>query len=67
MGLKSVTGEATNVEASKVEILGVERSLGIIDIEEDGSFYIKIDADVPFRIQTLSAEGEVVNGSHIHS
>lgn len=48
--------------AQKVELLGIDSSLGVIDIEEDGSFYVKIEADLPFRVQTLSADNEVING-----
>ena len=49
-------------KASKVEILGLNSSLGIVQAEEDGSIYLKIVADQPFQIQTLDDEGNVVNG-----
>ncbi|MCU0408718.1 MAG: hypothetical protein MUD02_07205 [Bacteroidales bacterium] len=48
--------------AIKVEILGLDRSLGIIDAEEDGSVYLKIIADSPFRLRTLDKAGNVVSG-----
>lgn len=49
-------------KASKIEVLGLNSSLGIIAVEEDGSFYLKAMADTPFRIQTLDEDGKVVNG-----
>lgn len=56
------TGIEKSDKAKKVELLGINSSLGIIDLEEDGSFYLKIEADIPFRIQTLSANDEVISG-----
>jgi len=49
-------------KAQKIEILGIDSTLKVVDVEADGSFYIKIEADVPFRIQTLTGENEVVSG-----
>ena len=46
----------------KMEILGLEASLGIVDVEKDGSVYLKVAADTPFQIQTLDENGNVVNG-----
>lgn len=48
-------------KATKVEILGVKKSLGIVPVEDDGSFFLKLEADRPFRIQTLNENNEVVN------
>lgn len=49
-------------KAVKLEILGAESSLGLIDAESDGSVYLKIKADLPFKLQTLNADGDVVSG-----
>ena len=46
----------------KMEILGLEASLGIVDVENDGSVYLTIVADTPFQIQTLDETGTDVNG-----
>jgi hypothetical protein len=57
--------DGENVEfmkAIKMELLGTNSSLGIIDVEKDGSFYVKVLANTPFRIQTLDKEGNIVNG-----
>ncbi len=36
--------------------------MGIVSVEEDGSFYLKIIADTPFRLQTLDDSNSVVQG-----
>ena len=50
------------VEATKVELLGIDKSLGIVPVEEDGSVYLKVVADTPVRFQTLDENDNVVNG-----
>jgi len=50
------------VIATMIEVLGLDESMGIVPVEEDGSFYLKVLADTPFRIQTLDEGGKVVNG-----
>jgi len=52
----------TQGKSVKVELLGLEGSLGTVDLEEDGSVYMKIQADMPFRMQTLDSQGKVVEG-----
>lgn len=52
---------AVGVKAVKIEILGINRSLGTVNVEADGSFYIKPLADTPFRIRTLDENGKVIN------
>ena len=53
---------AEAVEASMIEVLGLDESMGIVPVEEDGSFYLNVLADTPFRIQTLDDKKQVVNG-----
>ena len=50
------------VKASMIEVLGLDESMGIVPVEEDGSFYLKVLADTPFRIQTLDDKKQVING-----
>lgn len=50
------------IKASKIEALGVDTTYGVVDVEEDGSFYLKVMADTPFRIRTLDEKGNIVNG-----
>jgi hypothetical protein len=56
-GQSPATGKAT-----RIEVLGINSSLGTVNVEEDGSFYLKALADVPVRIQTLDENGSVVSG-----
>jgi hypothetical protein len=48
--------------ADRLEIMGVDSSLGIVQVEKDGSFYLKVKADMPFRIKTIDAGGKVISG-----
>lgn len=61
-GMQSPEGEFLNQIAGKIEIMGIDSSLGVIDVENDGSFYLKVAADMPFTIKTLDKEGKVING-----
>ncbi len=54
--------ESSSVKASKIEILGIESSLGTVAVEDDGSFYLNIVANTPFRLQTLSKDGKIIKG-----
>jgi len=49
-------------KATKIEVLGIDKSLGIVPVEEDGSFYLKVIADTPVRLQTLDENGKILNG-----
>ena len=49
-------------KAVKIEVLGLESSLGTVDVEKDGSVYLKIKADTPFQLQTLDEQGRIING-----
>ncbi len=49
-------------KATLIEVLGLDGSMGIVQVEEDGSFYLKVLADTPFRIQTLDDNRQLVNG-----
>lgn len=49
-------------KASKIEVLGVDSSYGVVHVKKDGSFYLKVMADTPFRIRTLDEGGNIING-----
>ncbi|MCK4466246.1 MAG: hypothetical protein KAU83_11095 [Bacteroidales bacterium] len=49
-------------KATKIEVLGIDKSLGIVPVEEDGSFYLKIFADTPIQLQTIDENGKIVRG-----
>jgi hypothetical protein len=54
--------ENDEIKTSKVQVFGLEGMLGEISVEEDGSFYIEIEADKPVRFQTVNAKGEILRG-----
>lgn len=49
-------------KTAKVQIFGLDEMIGEVPVEEDGSFYIEIDADTPVRFQTVDAQGEILRG-----
>jgi len=54
-----VTGDTL---ADRIRVCGVDGLLDEVEVEDDGSFYMKLDADKPYRIETLNAQGETVRG-----
>lgn len=48
-------------KGSKIEVMGIDSTLGVIQVEEDGSFYLKVMADKPFQIRTLDENGRVLH------
>lgn len=48
--------------AHRIQVIGKDSTLGVVQVEEDGSFYLKVIADTPFRIQTIDEKGRVLNG-----
>jgi hypothetical protein len=50
-------------KAVKIEVLGIDDvSYGIVNVDEDGSFYLKTFANMPIRIRTLDKDNNVING-----
>jgi hypothetical protein len=47
-------------KVSRIEIMGTDSSLGVFKPMKDGSFYLKVVADKPFRIRSLDEDGKVV-------
>ena len=62
MDLQMPENISDNRKASKIEVLGVDTTYGVVEVEKDGSFQLKVMADTPFRIRTLDEKGNVVNG-----
>jgi hypothetical protein len=50
-------------KASRIKIIGIDSTLGYVDVAEDGSFYLKVMADKPFQIQIVDKDGHVTNSS----
>ena len=49
-------------QSSKIEVMGIDSLLGVVQTEEDGSFYLKVAADKPFQIRTIDKNGNISNG-----
>jgi hypothetical protein len=61
-GLEPSSGNYSVKAADRIEVIGIDSSLGVVEVDKDGSFYLKVTADIPFRIRTLNSKGEVVDG-----
>jgi hypothetical protein len=48
--------------ADRIRISTLEGELAVVEAKDDGSFYVKLDADTPFRFETLNSQGEVLRG-----
>jgi len=48
--------------ADRIRISTLEGELAVVEAKEDGSFYVKVDADQAMRFETLNSQGEVVRG-----
>jgi len=48
------------LKADRIEILGVDSTYGVVKVEKDGSFFLKVMADKPFRIRALDEKGNAV-------
>ena len=48
-------------KSSRIELIGIDSTLRAVQVDEDGSFYLKVIADTPFRIQTIDEKGNVLN------
>lgn len=47
----------TQSRSDRIEVLGVDSTYGVVKVEKDGSFYLKVMADKPFRIRALDENG----------
>jgi len=48
--------------ASYIRFSTLEGELGVVEAKEDGSVYVKLDANTPFIMETLNKQGEVIQG-----
>lgn len=48
--------------ADRIRVSTIEGELAVVEVKADGSFYLKLDADVPLRIEALNSQGEIVRG-----
>lgn len=61
-GTGNGAGNFSFPKSGKIEILGTDSILGAVNVEPDGSFYLKVVADTPFRIRTIDENGKILNG-----
>jgi len=47
----------------EIEIVGIDSSMGIVNVEADGSVYLKVIANKPFQIRKLDKKGETISQS----
>ncbi len=45
-----------------IEVMGLEGKWGEVDLENDGSFFLRLTANKPVRFRTVNDAGEVVRG-----
>jgi hypothetical protein len=50
-------------KAYQIEVMGIDSSLGVVKAEKDGSFYLKVMADKPFKLRKLDENGRVLGKS----
>lgn len=55
-------GIAGDTMATSIRVSYLEGKQAVTEVEMDGSFYLKMDTDSPFRIETLNKAGETVRG-----
>ncbi|MDX1636341.1 MAG: hypothetical protein R3281_00135 [Balneolaceae bacterium] len=51
-----------NPETAYVRVIGIERTLQEAAVKEDGSFYLKVESDMPIRLLSLDDNKEVLRG-----
>jgi len=61
-GLTSPENMFSGKGADRIEIIGVDSTLGVVEVAKDGSFYLKMTANMPFRIRTMDASGKTLAG-----
>jgi len=55
-------GVSGDTMADRIRVSTLEGELAVVEVKEDGSFYLKLDADTPLRIEALNSQGETVRG-----
>jgi hypothetical protein len=61
-GYAAETSSPGGRKAQRIEVLGVDTTYGVVPVEEDGSFQLKVLSDKPFRIRTFDGKGNSVSG-----
>ncbi len=56
---QGITGDTV---ADRIRVSSLDGELAVVEVKADGSFYLKLDAETPLRIETLNSQGETVRG-----
>jgi hypothetical protein len=62
-GLSHASITSSLSKAYQIEVIGIDSSLGKVQAEKDGSFYLKVMADKPFKFRTLDDKGNLLGNS----
>jgi hypothetical protein len=54
---------SSHSKAYQIEVIGIDSSLGVVQAEKDGSFYLKVMADKPFKFRALDDKGNALGKS----
>jgi hypothetical protein len=60
VNLRDPSANSPVSKISSIEIVGIDSLLGVFKPAEDGSFYLRVLADIPFRIRSLDNKGNVL-------
>jgi len=55
-------GISGDTVADRIRLSNLEGELAVVEVKADGSFYLKLDAETPLRIEALNSQGETVRG-----
>ncbi len=48
--------------ARLLRVSGTDGEIAVIEVKEDGSVYLEMDANTPFRFETMNSQGKTVRG-----
>ena len=48
--------------ADRIRISTVDGEVAVVEAKDDGSVYLKLDADTPYSFETLNSQGELIRG-----
>ena len=54
--------DASDKKSNLVQVWGRDGLMGEVQAEEDGSFYLKIAADIPIQIRNVDRDGKTIRG-----
>jgi hypothetical protein len=60
--LRANNGITGDTMADRIRVSTLEGELAVVEVKADGSFYLQLDADIPFRIEAMNSQGETVRG-----